>query len=251
LASFQTLSIAFHTDDAPVIGSLTRCTRRRLGQTTASTLLLIQVAFGGSWNRRWAQRQVGRLVAWRSEASSASMACGCIGPMITAVIWLRSISATGTSAFSGPGCAHVGVKDAQRVLLAPDQGRALDHRQRAQRRLLAQVQPLDRPAPRIGQGLDHGRGPDAHRIEQGDHRRRRLEVGAGVRKMLADRLGGGPDHDQVAQVPSMIWPRSFTSVAMLSMIAVAANRADRPGCRRSRASSSDEVPEQRSQHACS
>ena len=103
LASFQTLSIAFQTDDAPVIGSLTTWTWSRSGHSIASTLALIQAAFGGSWNSRCGQRQVGRLVASLSEVSSASIACGCIGPMMTAVIWLRSISATGISAFSGPG----------------------------------------------------------------------------------------------------------------------------------------------------
>ncbi len=103
LAWFQTLSIAFHTDDAPVIGSLTMCTCSRSGQVIALILAAIQSALGGSWNSMCAQRQVSRPVAWRSDASSASIACGCIGPMITAVIWLRSISATGISAFSGPG----------------------------------------------------------------------------------------------------------------------------------------------------
>src|SRR3954451_25018186 len=47
LALFQILSIAFHTDDAPVIGSLTRCTCSRSGQAMALPLALIQPAFGG------------------------------------------------------------------------------------------------------------------------------------------------------------------------------------------------------------
>src|SRR4051812_17496411 len=80
LARFQMLSIAFHTDEAPVIGSLTRWTCSRSGQAMALTLALIQPAFGGSWNSRCAQRQVARPVAWRSDASRASIACGCIGP---------------------------------------------------------------------------------------------------------------------------------------------------------------------------
>ena len=54
-------------------------------------------------NSRFGQRHVGSDVAAAATASSASIACGCIGPTITAVIWLRSISAIGISALSGPG----------------------------------------------------------------------------------------------------------------------------------------------------
>ena len=71
LTSFQTPSIAFQTDDAPVIGSLTMCTCRRSGQTIASTLLSIQTAFGGSWNSRLRAapgRQAGRVRAARRAA---------------------------------------------------------------------------------------------------------------------------------------------------------------------------------------
>ena len=63
LAWFQTLSIAFQTEDAPVIGSLTMCTWSRSGQAMAWTLASIQPVLGGSWNSRCAQRQVARLVA--------------------------------------------------------------------------------------------------------------------------------------------------------------------------------------------
>jgi len=96
-------SIAFHTDDALVSGSLSTCTCRRGGQATVLTLLAIHTALGGSMNSRFGQRHVASDVASSSDASSASMACGCIGPMITVVMWLRSISATGISAFSRPG----------------------------------------------------------------------------------------------------------------------------------------------------
>ena len=100
----------------------------------------------------------------------------------------------------GAGGAHVGVEDAQRVFLAAHQRRPLDHRDRPQRRLLAQVQPLDRPAAGIGQRLDDRRRPDADRVEQGDHRRRGLEVGARGREVLADRLRRRAGDDQVADV---------------------------------------------------
>ena len=98
------------------------------------------------------------------------------------------------------GRAHVGVEDAQRVFLAAHQRRALDHRDRAQGGLLAQVQPLDRPAAGVGQRLDDRRGPDADRVEQRDHRRRGVEVGAGGGEVLADRLGRRAGDDQVADV---------------------------------------------------
>ena len=100
---FHMPSMAFHTDDAPVIDSLSTCTCKRPGQATVPTLLAIHAAFGGSMNSRLEQRQVGSMAAACRASSSASIACGCIGPMITVVIWLRSISATGTSALSLPG----------------------------------------------------------------------------------------------------------------------------------------------------
>ena len=103
LTWFQTPSIAFQTADAPVIVSLSACTCSRAGQTMALTLLAIQTAFGGSRNSRLGQRQVGSCAALCKASSRASMACGCSGPMITVVIWLRSISATGISALSLPG----------------------------------------------------------------------------------------------------------------------------------------------------
>ncbi len=96
-------SIAFQTDDAPVIDSFSTWTFRRAGQTTAPTLLAIQTALGGSMKSRFGQRHVGNVVACSSDCSSASIECGCIGPTMIAVIWLRSISAIGISALSGPG----------------------------------------------------------------------------------------------------------------------------------------------------
>src|SRR2546421_11369774 len=80
---FHMPSIAFHTDDALVIDSLSTCTCRRCGQFTALILLAIHTALGGSMNSRLGQRQVASEVASTSDTSSASIACGCIGPMIT------------------------------------------------------------------------------------------------------------------------------------------------------------------------
>ena len=100
----------------------------------------------------------------------------------------------------GAGRAHVGVEDAQRVFLAAHEHRPLDHRDRSERRLLAQVQLLDRPAAGIGERLDDRRCPHADRVEQGDHRGRGLEVGARRREVLADRLRRRAGDDQIADV---------------------------------------------------
>src|SRR5256885_8122865 len=85
LTWFHIPSIAFQTDDALVSDSFSTCTCRRAGHDTALTLLAIQTALGGSMNSRFGQRQVGSDVASSSATSSASIACGCIGPMITVV----------------------------------------------------------------------------------------------------------------------------------------------------------------------
>ena len=52
---------------------------------------------------RFGHRQVANWVDWCSDVSKASKAEGSIGPTTTAVMWLRSISATGISAVSRPG----------------------------------------------------------------------------------------------------------------------------------------------------
>ena len=200
LASFQTPSIAFQTDDAPVIGSLTMCTCSRSGQTIAPTLLLIQAAFGGSWNSRCGQRQVGRLVACLQRGEQRIDRVRLHRPDDDRRHLAALHQRDRDLGVLGAGRAHVGVEDAQRVFLAAHQRRPLDHRDRAQRRLLAQMQPLDRPAAGIRQRLDHRRGPDADRVEQRDHRGRGLEVGARRREVLADRLRRRAGDDQIADV---------------------------------------------------
>ena len=85
---------------------LTHCNAGALataGHGTALILFAIQMALGGSMKRTFGQRQVGSIAAAFSASSSPSIACGGNGPMITVVIWLRSISATGISAASCPG----------------------------------------------------------------------------------------------------------------------------------------------------
>ena len=222
LTSFHTPSIAFQTDDAPVIGSLTMCTCRRCGQTIAWTLLLIQVAFGGSWNSSCGQRQVGRLVAWRSEASRASIACGCIGPMITAVIWLRSISATGISAFSGPGARTSAWK-----MRSVSSWR----RTRVVRSIIAIVRRVvfsrrcsrsigRPPASDSALTTDDAQTPTgSSRVIIDDAVSRSGRVAAKCSRIAC---AGEPVTTRSLTWRSMIWPRSLTSVATLSMIAVAA-----------------------------
>src|SRR3977135_3332940 len=91
LTWFHMPSIAFQTDDALVSDSLSTCTCRRAGHATALILLAIQTALGGSMKSRLGQRQVGSEVASSKATSSASMACGCIGPLRTVVMWLRTV----------------------------------------------------------------------------------------------------------------------------------------------------------------
>jgi len=66
-------------------------------------LLAIHTAFGGSMKSRVGQRHRGWLTASTRVPSIASTACGGIAPTITAVMWLRSIRASGISALSAPG----------------------------------------------------------------------------------------------------------------------------------------------------
>ena len=120
--------------------------------------------------------------------------------MITAVIWLRSISATGISAFSGPGARTSAWKM-----------RSVSSWRRTSvvRSIIAIVRSVDcsrrwsfsigRP-PASDKRLDDRRGPDADRVEQRDHRGRRLEVGARRREVLADRLRRRAGDDEVADV---------------------------------------------------
>ena len=61
-----------------------------------------QAAPGGSMNTRAGQRHVVWRTADCSIVSSASTLAGAIGPTITTVMWLRSISAVEISAFSRP-----------------------------------------------------------------------------------------------------------------------------------------------------
>ena len=230
LASFQMPSMAFQTDDAPVIGSLTMWTWRRSGQTTAPTLALIHAALGGSWNSRCGQRQVGRPVAILSEASSASIACGCIGPMITAVIWLRSMSATGISAFSGPGARTSAWK-----MRSVSSWR----RTRVVRSIIARVRRVvcsrrwRRSIGRPPASESAFTTEDAHTptgssrviIDVAVSRSARVEA-----KCSRIACAGEPVTTRSLVWRSMIWPRSLTSVAMLSMIAVAANPCEPPTC---------------------
>ena len=166
----------------------------------ASTLALIQSAFGGSWNSRCGQRHVGRLVACLQRAEQrvdgVRLHRADDDGRHLAALHQRDRDLGVLRA----GRAHVGVEDAQRVFVAAHEHRPLDHRDRAQRRLLAQVQLLDRPAAGVGQRLDDRRRPHADRVEQRDHRGRGLEVGARRREVLADRLRRRAGDDQVADV---------------------------------------------------
>jgi hypothetical protein len=96
------------------------------------------------------------------------------------------------------------------------------------------VQPLDRPAAGVRQRLDDGRGPHAGRVEQRDQAVGGFEVGAGGGEVLADRLRRRAADDQVVLVAVDHLARSLTSVATLSMMAVAA----KPVGRSARAASS-------------
>ena len=91
----QAASRAFHTDEVPIRGSSSTSTCSVRGQSSPAILLAIQAPLGGSRNTSISQRQLGSRTAACSASSMAWISGGCIGPTITAVIWLRSISTNG------------------------------------------------------------------------------------------------------------------------------------------------------------
>src|ERR1700712_1334886 len=76
LTWFHIPSIAFQTDEAPVIDSLNTCTCSRPGQAIELILLAIHTALGGSMNSRFGQRHVGSIAAMCKACSSPSIANG-------------------------------------------------------------------------------------------------------------------------------------------------------------------------------
>ena len=150
------------------------------------------------------------------------MACGCIGPMMTAVIWLRSISATGISAFSGPGARTSAWKM-----------RSVSSWRRTSivRSIIAIVRSVDcsrrwsfsigrPPASESALTTDDAHTPTGSSsviIEVAVSRSARVAA-----KCSRIACAGEPVTTRSLTWRSMIWPRSLTSVAMLSMIAVAA-----------------------------
>ena len=145
--------------------------------------------------------------------------------MITAVIWLRSISATGISAFSGPGARTSAWK-----MRSVSSWR----RTRVVRSIIAIVR---RVVCSRRWSLSIGRPPASDSALMTDDAQTPTGSSSVIIEVAVSRSGrvaakcsriawaGEPVTTRSLTWRSMIWPRSLTSVAMLSMIAVAANSA--------------------------
>jgi hypothetical protein len=97
------------------------------------------------------------------------------------------------------GHPQVGVIDLECRFATARHDGALQSRQRRQRRLLAQVQALDRLAGGVRQGLDDARRPQPRRVEQRD--RAHVVVLARVSQVLAHGRCGRAGEEQILLMP--------------------------------------------------